>query len=187
MRTPIIVRRGSIELLTNHRLKLIATNPHVYKLVGWRGLGCVDAFEVATGRLTVKDDSDLGERQLDVWFEGTPSGAAPLQVRMSSSEKPRGVTIRTAEPLEGPSTAGGRQFLYTYAVDAAKFSYDLYTDRGITEGRDLDDAAFVLSLRHTDELRLTETFPKYLLLGAAAGVLGGLLARELGSRGRREP
>ena len=187
MRTPIIVRRGSIELLTNHRLKLIATAPHVYKLVGWRGVGCVDAFEVAANRLTVKDDSDLGERRLDVWFDGAPSGDAPFQVRMSSREPPRGVTIRTAEPLEGPTTAGGRRFLYRYAGVAARFSYDLYTDRGVIEGRDLDDAAFVLALRHADELRLTEPPAKYLLLGAAAGLLGGLLARELSSRRRREP
>jgi hypothetical protein len=189
MRTPIIVRRGSIELLTNQPLKRVPKKPEEpeppfeYRLPGWHGRACVDAFEVSTGRLTVRDDYDQGERELHIWPVGTPSGTAPFQVRISSKVDPKGFTVTTAAPLTEVERSRGRQHRYVYEVSASQFSYDLYVDDDVTiEGRNLDDAAFVLGLKHWLEVDLSDPFMKYLVLGAGAGLLGALLARELAPR-----
>jgi hypothetical protein len=197
MRTPIIVKRGSIELLTNHELTLkpreqnpdephIPELPFVYLLKGWRGMGCVDVFQVATNQLDVRDDTKLGERDLQVWFQGEPSGAPPFRVRMSTRGEHKGVTITTDKALEGPRRAEGRQYVYTYEVTTDAYSYDLHTSGRIIEGRNLKDVAFVLALKHNLEIDLGDPFTRYVLLGAGAGLLGALLARELGSRRHRE-
>ena len=62
---------------------------------------------------------------------------------------------------------GGRPFLYVYDAHAAQYSYNLYGGGAAMEGRNLDEAAFVISVK---DHRLL----KYLALGAAAGVVGAL-------------
>ena len=192
MRTPIIVRRGSIELLTNRPLHRVVCKPGiapepdgpcVYRYPGWRGSASVDAFEVSAGRIKVRDDTGQGERELHVWPAAQPVGEAPFIVRIAT----KGFTVTTARELREMDPTG-RLHRYVYEVDAETHpvSYVLHADGTTIEGRNLDDAAFVLGLRHWLEVDLSEPFARYLLLGAGAGLLGGLLARELGSRRHRE-
>ena len=200
MRTPIIVKKGSIELLTNHLLTLEPPKhkpgePHipplssVYTLKGWHGMGCVDVFEVATDQLDVKDDAELGERELHLWFQGEPSGPPPFGVRMSSRGERKGVTITTDRPFLPPERKrGGREYRYKYEVTPKPkaYSYDLHMGDRIIEGRNLKDVVFMLALKSKRELDLDDPFSRYVLLGAGAGLLGALLARQLGWRRHRE-
>jgi hypothetical protein len=189
MRTPIIVKRGSIELRTNERLKLVSEAPFVYHYPRWLGRASVDAFEVSGGRIKVRDDKGQGERELHVWPAAEPSGEAPFVVRIGTWGDQKGFTVTTLSALEEKTDPNsGRLHRYVYEVDEDEhpFSYVLHADGTTIESRNLDDAAFVLGVRHLLEVDLSEPLPRYLLLGAGAGLLGALLARQLGSRRHRE-
>jgi hypothetical protein len=197
MRTPIIVKRGSIELRTNRELHRDCEGgedgerlgPCVYRYPGWFGRASVDAFEVSGGSIKVRDDKGQGERELHVWPAAEPNGEAPFVVRIANRGEKKGFTITTRWALEETTDPkGGRLYRYVYKVDEEKhpFSYVLHADGTTIESRNLDDAAFVLGLRHWFEVDLSEPLPRYLALGAAAGLLGALLARQLGSRRHRE-
>jgi hypothetical protein len=184
MRTPIIVKSGSIELLTNRLLDESPSGPpFVYRLKGWQGSAAVDAFDVSNGRVSVRDDSGQGDRRLEIWLTGTPTEAVPFKVEISRSSSP-GFRVTTDRRLARQSRSGGRPFVYIYGAEAARYSYNLYAGGTQIEGRDLDQAAFVLSIRHVLELDFTEPVLKYLALGAGAGLVGALVARQLAHRTR---
>ena len=190
MRTPIIVRRGSIELLTNRPLHRVFCEPQtppqpegpcIYSYPGWRGTAAVDVFEVSRGALTIRDDTGQGERELHIWPTGTPSGDAPFKVEISNTAA-KGFRVTTATRLVERERPRGRRHTYTYEVSASQFSYRLRVGGTTVEGRELDDAAFVLGLKYWLDVDLSDPFTRYLLLGAGAGLLGALLARELAPR-----
>ena len=175
MRTPIIVRSGSLELLTARPLAESQSGPRfVYRLRGSQGGAAVDTFEISNCKVHVKDDSDIGERGLEVWLTGTPAGSPALTVDTSS----RGLKVTTDRPLTRRPKVGGRPFLYVYEADASQYSYNLHGGGAAREGRNLDEAAFVISV---EDHRLL----KYLALGAAAGVVGALAVHQLAPRTHR--
>ena len=116
MRTPIIVRGGSLELLTARPLAECQSGPRfVYRLRGSQGGAAVDTFEISNCKVHVKDDSDVGDRGLEVWLTGMPAGAPALTVDTSS----RGLKVTTDRPLTRRPKVGGRPFLYVCDVDHA--------------------------------------------------------------------
>jgi hypothetical protein len=172
MRTPIIVKSGSIELLTAKPLDESQSGSHfVYRLRGWQGGAAVDAFEISNCKVHLRDDPDQGDRRLEIWLTGAPTGSAPFTVDVSTF----GFKVTTDQRLIRQPRNGGRPFLYVYEAHAAQYSYNLYAGGAPIEGRNLDEAAFVISLK--DFVLL-----KYLALGAAAGLAGALIARQLGPR-----
>jgi hypothetical protein len=175
MRTPIIVRSGSIELLTARPLAEYPSGPRfVYRLRGSQGGAAVDTFEISNCRVHVRDDSDVGERGLELWLTGTPAGPPAFTLDTSF----RGLTVTTDRPLTSRPKVGGRPFLYVYDAHASQYSYNLHGGGAAREGRNLDEAAFVITV---EDHRLL----KYLALGAAAGVVGALAVHQLAPRTHR--
>src|SRR5918993_3753630 len=139
MRTPIIVRSGSLELLTARPLAESQSGPRfVYRLRGSQGGAAVDTFEISNCKVHVKDDSDVGERGLEVWLTGTPAGSPALTVDTSS----RGLKVTTDRPLTRRTKVGGRPFLYVYEADASQYSYNLHGGGAARGGGDLAGVAF---------------------------------------------
>jgi hypothetical protein len=172
MRTPIIVKSGSIELLTAKPLDESQSGSHfVYRLRGWQGGAAVDAFEISNCKVHLRDDPDQGDRRLEIWLTGAPTGSAPFTVDVSTF----GFKVTTDRRLTRQPRNGGRPFLYVYEAHAAQYSYNLYAGGAPIEGRNLDEAAFVISLKEFVLL-------KFLALGAAAGVVGAFVGRQLGPR-----
>jgi hypothetical protein len=175
MRTPIIVRSGSIELLTAKPLDESQSGSRfVYRLRGSQGGAAVDTFEISNCNVHVRDDSGVGARRLDIWLTGTPAGSPAFTVDASLL----GLKVTTDRRLTRQSRTGGRPFLYVYDAHASQYAYDLHRDGARQEGRNLDQAAFVISLEDHGLL-------KYLALGAAAGVVGALAVHQLAPRTHR--
>lgn len=178
MRTPILIRDGSLFVLLDSRLQdpvevSEGVWEHEPKAQGLYKKGLVDFVGLRGSDFLVNDDGDYHNRTLTIW--ANPSQTDPAAIQLSAADR---LTITTwGKPLVLDDVPTRRNFAYRYETEATKFSYRL-TEGDIVVGSESDLDHLVFSISRRPGLNLLDII-RWIAVGAGAGLAAGwLLGRK---------